>query len=695
MAAKRDQRLGWQRATALAVGVLGLAIVAGGVTRLREADAANEPVQLVSATDYVAPVALPMGELSLLQSGLAAADAGRWSEVAAIASSAADPLVRRFLQWRLAVDESAPHDFSVARDALEELEGWPGRSVMRERLERMAFDSGLSAADLAALLSRDGGPVSGDGKVALARSYRTLGRAQEASALVRDAWRNDRLSTRAQGVISDDFSGVLTQEDNAIRVDVLLWRGEHAAARALLPSIGYHERLVAEARIALQTRPRRGLQAAVDRVPSSHADHPGFLYDRARYIIRSGRWDDAAPYVSRINALNAPLIGRDEIFTQKRAFVTRALRAGDPRRAYGLTQNHGMTAGEQFADAEFVAGWLSLRKLGQPEQAEIHFRTLAQGVSSPISLARGYYWLGAAHAAQGETAERNAAFATAAQYDYTYYGQMAAVETNPNARIAYPTAVPIPRATQERFENRELVRVLRFIATAGDRQDFERIAFFLDDQLTDPGELELLGQLARDNGYALTAVRHGKAGLFRGVMAPNAAYPVIDLPANARQSGRPEPAFVHAIIRQESEFDPRAVSHAGARGLMQLMPATARITANREGISYSLAALTDDPQYNIILGARHLQDLLDEWNGSYILVAASYNAGSGRAREWIADFGDPRTGAVDPVDWVEMIPFSETRNYVQRVMENMQVYRHRITGEPAAIGLRDDLRRGR
>jgi soluble lytic murein transglycosylase len=200
--------------------------------------------------------------------------------------------------------------------------------------------------------------------------------------------------------------------------------------------------------------------------------------------------------------------------------------------------------------------------------------------------------------------------------------------------------------------------------------------------------------VARENGYAKSAVRSGKSGLFRGVLAPNAAYPVMSLPANARQPGRPEPAFVHAIIRQESEFDPRAMSNVGARGLMQLMPATARITATREGVPYSLSGLVDDPQYNITLGARHLQDLLEEWNGSYILTIASYNAGSGRAREWIADFGDPRSGGVDPVDWVEMIPFAETRNYVQRVMENLQVYRHRINGEPAPIQLRDDLRRG-
>jgi soluble lytic murein transglycosylase len=201
--------------------------------------------------------------------------------------------------------------------------------------------------------------------------------------------------------------------------------------------------------------------------------------------------------------------------------------------------------------------------------------------------------------------------------------------------------------------------------------------------------------MAREQSYNRTALRSAKAGLFRNVVATNAAYPLIDLPSSVRAGGRPEPALVLAIIRQESEFDPGVVSHANAHGLMQLIPSTAQLQARRIGMTYERAALTSDPQYNMTLGSSHLGDLIDDFNGSYVLAAAAYNAGSHRAREWIGDWGDPRSRSVDVVDWVELIPFAETRNYVQHVMENLQVYRYRLAGEPVAIQIEEDLRRGR
>jgi soluble lytic murein transglycosylase len=208
-------------------------------------------------------------------------------------------------------------------------------------------------------------------------------------------------------------------------------------------------------------------------------------------------------------------------------------------------------------------------------------------------------------------------------------------------------------------------------------------------------EIELLSLLAREQSYTRTALRSAKAGLFRNVVATNAAYPLIELPPTVRSRSRPEPAFVLAIIRQESEFDPTAISSANARGLMQLVPSTAQAQARREGMAYQRSALTTDPAYNVTLGAAHLGDLIDDFGGSYVLAIAAYNAGSANARSWIVDWGDPRSRSVDVVDWVELIPFGETRNYVQRVLENLQVYRHRLAGTPVPIELERDLHRGR
>jgi len=233
------------------------------------------------------------------------------------------------------------------------------------------------------------------------------------------------------------------------------------------------------------------------------------------------------------------------------------------------------------------------------------------------------------------------------------------------------------------------------MAEVGAQRDFESIAFYLDDTLDDPQEIELLSLMAREQSYNRTALRSAKAGLFRNVVAANAAYPLIDLPSTVQEQRRIEPAFVLAIIRQESEFDAGAVSSANARGLMQLIPSTAQAQARREGMPFQRAALTTDPQYNMTLGSAHLADLVDSFNGSYVLAIASYNAGSHNARTWIEDWGDPRSRSVDVIDWIELIPFSETRNYVQRVMENLQVYRYRLAGQPTAIELERDLNRGR
>jgi soluble lytic murein transglycosylase len=448
------------------------------------------------------------------------------------------------------------------------------------------------------------------------------------------------------------------------------------------------------ARIAMQTRQRRGLQAAVDAVPASRADDPGFVYDRVQYRRRTGNPEDAMPLASRIDAREAPLVARDDIFRERRLYVSRALRGGNPRLAYQLVTNHGLTSGEEFADAEWMAGWLSLRFLNQPQRAAEHFAHLSENVSAPVSRSRAFYWRAEAARALGQNAEAEALYSQAAVYNFTYYGQLAATRGSREAMLSFPATAQISDSARNRFENRELVRALRVMTEAGAQRDFESIAYFLDDTLDDPMELELLAQMAREQSYHRTALRNAKAGLFRNVVAANAAYPLLEIPQRVRSSGRPEPALVLAIIRQESEFDPSAISSANARGLMQLIPSTAQAQARREGLTFQRGALTTDPQYNMTLGSAHLADLIDDFAGSYLLAIAAYNAGPTNVRNWLNEWGDPRSRSVDTVDWIELIPFGETRNYVQRVTENLQVYRHRLAGAPTPITLERDLNRG-
>lgn len=645
---------------------------------------------------YTAPPALPVSaERMRLRDGLAAAEQRDWVGLAQLRDNASDPLVRRMLQWRWAASTDAPLYFDDLSRALNALQGWPGRTTMRTRAEQAILDSRLSASERVAFLRSDNGPATGDGRVALALALQELGQRAEANEIARASWREDVLSTNAEDRVMAAFSSALTAEDHAARVDALLWRDQRTAAQRLMPRIPTADRLVATARIALQTRQRRGLQAAVDAVPASRQDNPGFMYDRAQYRRRTGNPEEALPLMVEIDPRQAPMAARDDIFRERRLYLPRALRAGNYRQAYQLVSNHGLTSGESFADAEWLAGWLSLRFLNQPQRALEHFSHLSENVSSPVSLSRALYWRAEATRALGRNGEADQLYDQAARFNFTYYGQLAATRGNRTATLSLPDTAQVSSAARERFNNRELVQALRLMSEVGTQRDFESIAFYLDDTLDDPMELELLSAMAREQNYQRTALRSAKAGLFRNVVATNAAYPTIELPSVVRSGNRIEPALVHAIIRQESEFDPSAISNANARGLMQLIPSTAQLQARREGLTYERAALTSDPQYNVTLGSAHLADLIDDFGGSYVLAIASYNAGPQNTRNWINDWGDPRSRSVDVVDWIELIPFSETRNYVQRVTENLQVYRHRLAARPVEIQLERDLQRGR
>lgn len=665
--------------------------------RIASAAYAASPAETALVTSP--PLAMPNpSNMQRLREGIAAASSNQWTQIRVARDNADDPLIQRILTWRLLSDRDSPSSFAELDRGLTELQGWPGRETMRRKAEQAIIDSSLSPQQRAEWLQREGGPISGDGRVYLAQALWQAGDRAQATELIRDAWRNSTLTARAEGVARAAFADVLTSADHATRLDRALWMEDRAQGRAIanrvMPLVSPDQRKLAQARIALQTPPRRGLQRLVEQVPQSLADHPGLIADRIRYIRRDGRPNDAIPLSNRLAGMDLPPYARERAFELQRTFVPAALRAGDAARAYRLVSRHGLSRGERFAEAEFLSGWLALRYLRQPAAALAHFQKLGAGVSSPVSRARALYWQAQALRAAGREEEAAAALREAATFNFTFYGQLAAVRSDPNAQLNFGEP---PRPTEDEvraFHNRELVRALRLVAAVGDQQDFESIAFYLDDVMTSPVEHEMLSQIAREQRYWRTALRSAKAGIFRGILAPASAFPVITLPERARSASSPEPALIHAIIRQESEFDTNARSRANARGMMQLLPSTARAQARSEGMPYQLGWLTEDPDYNITLGAAHLGDLIRAWNGSYVLAIASYNAGAGNARNWIDDWGDPRRSNADVVDWIELITFSETRNYVHRVLENVQVYRHRLAGGPAPIMLERDLRRG-
>ena len=551
--------------------------------------------------------------------------------------------------------------------------------------------STLDARARVAWFENHGGARSGAGNIVYARALEALGRDEEAMIEVRKAWHGRTLSKEVSQKTYARYKNRLTQDDHRKRADFLLWTRQTTAVSRLKSLLTPDWRALVDARSKLIRR-ARGVDAAVEAVSSELQAHPGLVFDRAQWRRRSRMTDRVTPLLRQIDGNDVPVAGRSRLWKERHPQVRLALKNADWQLAYELSAPHGLTSGRDFAEAEWIAGWIALRHLNSAERALQHFESLETGVSTPISLSRAWYWKGRALEAMGETEAAQAKYAEAAQYRFSYYGQLAA-EKAMQGTIDLDVSYDITDEDRSNFQNRALVRAMRLFAENGWDAAFRKFAYHLDDQLTRPQDFELLADLGREYHYADIGVRGAKAGLAKGVVAPDAAYPVVEYPL--LREPQVERSLMLALSRQESEMNPAAISHANARGLMQFIPRTARLEARRQGLPYRTSWLTDDPGYNMTLGGAHLDTLLRQFNGSYIMTAAAYNAGASRPQRWIGEYGDPRAGEVDPVDWVEFIPFSETRNYVQRVLENTQVYRNRLSGEPVDIQLSDDLDRGR
>lgn len=647
--------------------------------------APNLKPQLVAASDVIAT-----RDAALLRQGLQAVERGDWFEVRQAESQLNDTAARDILTWYRARRDPRML-FDEMDRALTRLGGWPDINTIRVRAEDFISGSTLDARARVAWFETHNGARSGAGHMTLARALEALGRDEDALIEVRSAWHgrtlNKDLSQRTYAKYQDE----LTPFDHRQRADFLLWTRQTSAAERMKPLLNPEWRALVDARSRLIRR-ARGVDSAVGAVSRNLQSHPGFLFDRAEWRRRSRMTDRVTPLLRQIDGNLVPSAGRSRLWKARHPQVRVALKAGDWQLAYDLAAPHGLTSGRDFAEAEWVAGWIALRHLNDAGLALAHFESLEKGVSTPISLSRAQYWSGRAHEALGNVDAATVAYSRAAEHRFSYYGQLAA-EKAMQQEIYISADYQVDETDRQNFDERALVKAMRLFAENGWDASFRKFAYHLDDQLSRPQDFELLAELGREYHYADIGVRGAKAGLAKGVVAPDAAYPLVNY--DLLREPQVERSLMLALSRQESEMNPAAISHANARGLMQFVPRTAQMEARRQGLPYRTSWLTDDPGYNMTLGGAHLDTLLRQFNGSYIMTAAAYNAGASRPQRWIGEYGDPRAGEVDPIDWVEFIPFSETRNYVQRVLENTQVYRHRLSGQPENIQLSDDLERGK
>lgn len=626
----------------------------------------------------------------ILDMALSAASRGAWSDVTRMQYEASSPLVRDIILWKRASDGAPGTTLDEINFALSTLSDWPKTDQMRRRAEEIIDESNLTPAARIEWLTASG-PVTGAGKVALANAYAASGNRDRAQEVIRDAWRSNTLDAAVARTALARHGQLLNRDDHHARAEFLLWTGQQREVQALRPQLSADYRALVDARLALMQR-GRNVDGLVRAVPDHLQSNPGLMYERARWRRTNNLRETATPLLTEINGRDIPAAGRGRLWGERALAAREDLKNKNYARAYRLTSPHGMTSGANFAEAEWLSGWIALRLNGDAARAVNHFETMAAGVGAPVSVARGEYWTGRARDALGQSERAREAYQAAAQFKFTYYGQLAAERIGDRMIDFGPPAESSPE-TLAAFEALPLTRALRLIGETGQMGMFREFSHHFDDILTTAEEYELLARLNHDFNQPDTAVRAGKAGLQRGIVATGASYPVLLHPLSRQP--QVETSYILAITRQESEFNPNARSPVGALGLMQFMPSTARAEARLRGMPYQQAWLTTDPAYNMTLGGLHLDTLLRQFNGSYIMTAAAYNAGPSRPSQWVRDYGDPRTGQIDPIDWVEFVPFSETRNYIHRVMENIQVYRHRLSGQPEEIRLSEDLKRGR
>ncbi len=621
---------------------------------------------------------------SELARGLRAADSGDWPTALSAAqgagASGADVILWQWLrdgQGRL--DD---YEGFIARHP-----DWPGMPLLKEKGEIAVLRSDDPARVLA-YFGKDL-PASGKGSVALVRALMALGRGAEAEAEAFRGWTQLKFDAEDEATMLA-MQGEALKLAHEVRLDRILWDGGRLGeAERMLPRVSKNWQALARARMALRADSSSAV-ALTDAVPQVMLTDPGLAYERYTYRMRADRYDDAAKLILQVSTSKAAL-GDPDAWAGRRADLVRILfRMGRAQDAYQIAAQHQLTEAEgaDYADLEFLAGFVALRELKNPTLAAKHFAHLKSAVGTPISLSRADYWMGRALEAGGDMGGAEAAYTRAAKHQTAYYGLLAAERLGLSLDTSLINAgEPDAGWKTASFANSSVLAAARALLSAGDLTLAKRFFLQVGERLNDK-EMSDLGDLALRLGEPHIAVLVGKAAAERGLILPRVYFPVPDFVPDGLPISR---ALALAISRRESEFDPKAQSHAGARGLMQLLPATAEMVAKRAGEDFSTARLTSDPAFNVRMGSAFLATLIKEHGPSIALIAAGYNAGPGRPRQWIERFGDPRDPSVDVVDWVETIPFSETRTYVMRVSEGVVIYRGRLGGVARPVRITSEL----
>ncbi|MFC5344486.1 transglycosylase SLT domain-containing protein [Brevundimonas staleyi] len=622
--------------------------------------------------------------------GLAAARARDVIGTRAAISRIGDQTARKLVEWALVDTSAAQLSYSELVNDVQSLRAWP-RADARIAAGEQALERAGMGADATVAFFGSSRPTTVQGAMALADALEQRGRSDEARLLIQEWWQTQSFDEANQTRILNRWGSSLTQRDHDARLNMLLSGPHGPATRAMLNLASPERRTIANAVMTL--RSAYSPDAVVASLSASQAMDPNVVLERVRILRSSNRQSEGFALLAALPAAPLHSDGQNTLWSERRNYFLDALERRNWRAAYDAMAGHGFPSGERKVDAEFFAGWVALTKLGDPARAAQHFEILRQSSSTPITQGRALYWLGRAAEARGDRAAAQNFYQGGARHIQTFYGQLAAEKAGITT-LTLP-GEPVPgQGDVASFEANEVVRAARILGETGEMTLYRVFAYHLDDTLPGINDLALLMDMTRGYGDGFGAMMVGRAASQRGFLMPERQYPIRIPPEVAGAAPLP---FTLAITRQESSFDPRARSHADARGMMQFLPATASGVARRLGMSYSAERLWD-PDYNMTLGSYHLGELMSQFRGSMLLTTVGYNAGPARPPQWVARCGDPRGGVagggVDPVDFIECAPFTETRNYMMRVMENMAVYKARLNNGSAPLTTSSDIARG-
>jgi soluble lytic murein transglycosylase len=616
------------------------------------------------------------GDLAAVRNAIDLTRKAKISEATAVQKTIGDPAARRLVEWFILRHPETDSNFSRYAAFIADNPGWPSMGLMRRRAEGHLWHERSDAATVRGFVGDK--PTSAKGRFALARILLAEGDRDGARRLVRQAWRSDELSDRSEADALELFGDLLTREDHRARMDKRIGAKDFSGAKRAARRLGDDELSIVKACAAGTTDKALDLLSSV---AADARDDLGYTLCRIRWLVRHDRIEDATRLMLAAAPETMALQDTDEWWRERRSLARKLLDQSKFEAAYQVVRGAALPASEHYrADFHFMCGWIALRYRNDPTTAQAHFAHIDDGSVNPIVLSRANYWRARVAEVIGQKDAMRSGYEAAARYSTAYYGQLARTRLGlSKVELRQPDRTDDAALTDER------VRAADMLYALGEREVVLYFVADLAEESTDVAALVGLAELTGRRNDARAMLQIGKPALARGLPLERYAFPTIGIPTHSPIGPEIERSVIYSVARTESAFDQRDKSPANAVGLMQVTPEAGRDTAKRFGVSYDWDRMISDPVYNTQMGAAELSALLKEYTGSHIMTFAGYNAGRGRVRDWVKAYGDPRDPNVDPIDWVERIPFSETRNYVQRVIENLQVYRVRFDSDATAM----------